>query len=332
MTSTTLRLVTSAPAGKHAAVEQAESPRSSVSRANVARQRPVARAVRRPIDADTPYRLWRPADPGVELTVVVPFYNPGSALRPTVLNLVQHLRAARVGFEVVAVSDGSTDGSEHTLDGIGPEVRVLVSERNVGKGGALHLGFSRARGAWVGFVDADGDIDPAHVVEYLTLARDGGHAVVYADKRHADSSSGATGFRKLVSMVYSTLVSVLFMLGVRHTQTGCKVFRRDILARLLPGLRERRFAFDLEFFVAAKAAGVRDLLGAPVRLETRTAGSTVGSRTILRTIRDTFVIFGRLRLARHYHVRTAPVIGLGSTVEPAGTGVASGMPAGVSAA
>jgi glycosyltransferase involved in cell wall biosynthesis len=245
-------------------------------------------------------RLWRKADAQVELTVVVPFYNPGAALRPTVERLIGCLRAEGVGFEVIAVSDGSTDGSERTLGGLGREVRVVVNPANQGKGAALHLGFARARGAWVGFIDADGDIDPAHLVEYLRLGRAGQHAAVYADKRHADSVSAATGFRKLVSLSYSTLVTVLFFLGIRDTQTGCKIIRRDVLAGVLPKLRERRFAFDLEFFVAAKAAGFHNLLAAPVRLEARLAGSTVTSKAILRTIRDTFVIFGRRHLQGQY--------------------------------
>jgi glycosyltransferase involved in cell wall biosynthesis len=247
-----------------------------------------------------PARLWQKADAKVELTVVLPFYNPGPALRRTVGRLVACLRTEGVGFEVIAVSDGSTDGSELTLGGFGREVRVIVGPANQGKGAALHLGFAQARGAWVGFIDADGDIDPVHLVEYLRLARAGQHDAVYADKRHAGSVSAASGFRKLVSMAYSSLVMVLFFLGIRDTQTGCKIIRRDVLADVLPKLRERRFAFDLEFFVAAKAAGFRDLLAAPVRLEERLAGSTVTSRAILRTIRDTFVIFGRRHLNRQY--------------------------------
>jgi glycosyltransferase involved in cell wall biosynthesis len=250
-------------------------------------------------------RLWRSPEAGIELTVVVPFYNPGETLRRTVADVVACLRREGIGFEVIAVSDGSTDGSEHTLGGLGSEVRVVVSPCNRGKGSALHLGFARARGAWIGFIDADGDIDPLHLVEYLNIARVGQHAGVYADKRHATSCSGASSYRRLVSMVYSTLVTMLFFLGVRDTQTGCKIFRRDVLASVLPRLRERRFAFDLEFFVAAKAAGIVDLVAAPVRLGIRTAGSTVTSRAILRTIRDTFVIFGRLHLDRHYRSVTA---------------------------
>lgn len=235
---------------------------------------------------------------GVELSVVVPFFNPGAALRPTVQRLVACLAEAGVAFEVIAVSDGSTDGSAGTLGGLAG-VTVIDNPVNQGKGAALHQGFAAARGAWIGFVDADGDIDPQHLVRYLMIARQGGHAVVYADKRHADSVSAATAFRKLVSVGYSTLVATMFGLGVRDTQTGCKVIRRDALLAVLPRLRERRFAFDLELFVATRAAGITDVHGAPVRLEARTAGSTVSTASIMRTLRDTLVIHGRRR-AGHY--------------------------------
>ena len=231
---------------------------------------------------------------GVELSVVVPFFNPGPVVRRTVERLVACLVEAGVGFEVIAVSDGSTDGSAALLAGLAG-VTVIDNPVNQGKGAALHQGFAAANGSWVGFVDADGDIDPRHLVEYLMVARAGGHAVVYADKRHAASVSGASGFRKLVSVSYSTLVTTMFGLGVRDTQTGCKIIRRDVLAAVLPGLRERRFAFDLELFVAAKAAGITDVKAAPVRLEARVAGSTVTTSSIVRTIRDTFVIYGRRR-------------------------------------
>ncbi|BEL05501.1 hypothetical protein Q0Z83_036920 [Actinoplanes sichuanensis] len=236
----------------------------------------------------------------VELSVVVPFFNPGPVVRRTVEQLVACLTEAGVAFEVIAVSDGSTDGSAALLAGMA-NVTVLDNPVNQGKGAALHQGFAAANGAWVGFIDADGDIDPRHLVDYLTLARTGGHAMVYADKRHTASVSGAGRARKLISVSYSTLVTAMFGLTVRDTQTGCKIIRRDVLTEVLPRLRERRFAFDLELFVATNAAGITDLHAAPVRLETRVAGSTVTTKSIVRTIRDTFTIYGRRR-ANHYAV------------------------------
>jgi len=258
---------------------------------------------RRAVDAAPPVvvwneadRLWEPANTEIELSVIMPFYNPGDALAPTVRRAHEALTEAGVGFEIIAVSDGSTDGSEHTLDGMPAEVQVVVLPANRGKGGALHAGFARARGSWLGFVDSDGDIDPAHLVEYVRVARRGGYDIVFANKKHTDSQSAASPFRKLVSFGFSSIVGTLFSLGVNDTQTGCKLVRRDVMADLLPRMHETRFAFDLELFVTAVTAGYRDLRAQPVRLEARMSGSTVSSSSIVRTLKDALSVLAR----RHY--------------------------------
>jgi hypothetical protein len=248
--------------------------------------------------------LWRPVNPDIELSVIMPFYNPGDALAPTVRRAHESLTEAGVGFEIIAVSDGSTDGSERTLDGFPAEVRVVVLPANRGKGGALHAGFARAQGSWLGFVDSDGDIDPAHLVEYLRVARRGGYDIVFANKKHGHSESASSPLRKLVSFGFSSIVGTLFALGVNDTQTGCKLVRRDVMADLLPRMRETRFAFDLELFVTAVTAGYKDLRAQPVRLEERMSGSTITSKTILRTLTDALSVLARRHTTDLYS--TAP--------------------------
>lgn len=251
--------------------------------------------------------LHRPAE--VELSVVIPFYNPGASLRPNVLELVGALQQRGISYEVLAVSDGSTDGSEATIEGIAG-VQVIVAPENRGKGAALHTGFSQARGRYLGMVDADGDIDPTFLCDYLERAQRDNLEVVYANKYLAGSQSAASSMRKLVSKGFVTFVTALFNLGVEDTQTGCKIFRRDAMAKVLPVMREQRFAFDLEFFVAAKQAGVTRMQAAPVELRERLAGSTVGVKAILRTVREALTIFGRLHLTSLYREHRAPVIAL----------------------
>ncbi len=255
-------------------------------------------------------RLWMPAHRDIEISVVMPAYNPGSALRPTVDRLVDVMRAEGVGFELIVVSDGSTDGSMATLEGAGDEVRIVELPHNRGKGGALHAGFSRARGSWVGFVDSDGDIDPAHLVQYLKTGRATGADVVYANKKHADSVSASSPFRKLVSFGFSTIVGTLFALGVNDTQTGCKLVRREVMADVLPRLHETRFAFDLELFVAAKAAGHTVSVAAPVELQERMAGSSVTKSTIVRTLKDALVVLARRYRTVIYRDANKPVAGV----------------------
>ena len=53
----------------------------------------------------------------LDVTIVVPYYNPGPRLRMTVEHMVRVLDASGMTFEIITVSDGSTDGSHFTLEG-----------------------------------------------------------------------------------------------------------------------------------------------------------------------------------------------------------------------
>lgn len=114
------------------------------------------------------------ADPAaVEFSIVIPFHNPGAMLRATVDRIADALYAQGISFEVIAVSGGCKDGSEHSLAEL-PRTTVIVRDDIRDRGAALQAGFSRARGTWIGFVDVDADseVDPYELVECLHKARE----------------------------------------------------------------------------------------------------------------------------------------------------------------
>ncbi|HZD65305.1 MAG TPA: glycosyltransferase family 2 protein, partial [Acidimicrobiales bacterium] len=119
--------------------------------------------------------LWSLAAPDLELSVVIPYYNPGTRLRTTVERLLTALADAEVTFEVIAVSDGSTDGSPDALEDLrsmaGDAVRHVRLGRNGGKGQALQVGLAMGRGAYLGFIDADGDLAPELLGSFVSLMR-----------------------------------------------------------------------------------------------------------------------------------------------------------------
>src|SRR5690349_133223 len=105
---------------------------------------------------------WQSGDPtAVEFSVVIPFHNPGAALRRAVERISDALYAQGILFEVVAVSGGTKDGSERTLDDLA-RTRMIARTDIQDRGAALQAGFEAARGAWIGFidVDADAEVDP----------------------------------------------------------------------------------------------------------------------------------------------------------------------------
>ncbi|MGH9128226.1 MAG: glycosyltransferase [Acidimicrobiales bacterium] len=244
--------------------------------------------------------LWDSAAPSLELSIVVPFYNPGPRLRANVERLLEVLGAAGVGFEVIAVSDGSTDGSAETLEGLGGgSLRRVTLADNGGKGQALRVGLAMGRGAWLGFIDADGDLSPELLGPFVSLMRAYAPDIMLGSKRHPMSDVHYPPLRRAYSWGYQQLIRALFRLRVRDTQTGLKLVRREVLAAVLPRMVEKRFAFDLELFVVARHLGYDRLFEVPVRIEERFS-STISARAVGRIFLDTLAIWYRLHLRRHY--------------------------------
>lgn len=239
-------------------------------------------------------------EPTLDVSIVVPYYNPGPQLGLTVRRMVEVLADAGVTFEVIAVSDGSTDGSEASLSSLGDDaVRQVMLARQAGKGQALRVGLAMGHGRYLGFLDADGDLSPELLAPFVQLMRESSPDIILGSKRHPQSVVHYPPLRRVWSWGYQQLIRVLFRLSVQDTQVGIKLVRREVVAAVLPRMVERRFAFDLELFVVARDLGFQRLVEVPVRIEER-FGSTISLRTVAEILMDTLAVFYRLRV-RHFY-------------------------------
>ena len=281
-------------------------------------------------------------DAELDLTVVVPYYNPGQLLVPTIERLLAVLDASGATYEVIAVSDGSTDGSDRDLDAAladRPQLTNIVLAQNQGKGAALRVGLAKGRGRYLGFIDADGDLDPILLDSFQTMVRLYSPDIILGSKRHPLSEVEYPFLRRVYSWGYQQVVRLGFRLNIRDTQTGIKLVRRDVLSAALPRMLEKRFAFDLELFVIARRLGYKRFLEAPIRLRHQFT-STVSWRSVYRSLLDTMAIWYRLRILHYYDGDQAPatpgteqllidpIMLRGSTGAAAGSAGAAETPAG----
>ena len=236
----------------------------------------------------------------LDVSIVVPYYNPGRRLRTTVEHMVRVLDASDMTFEIITVSDGSTDGSPFTLEGF-PEhmVRRVDFGTNVGKGHALRVGLGMGRGRYLGFIDADGDISPEFLAPFVSIMHAEHPDIIIGSKRHPGSSVHYPPLRRLYSWGYQRLIQLLFRLDVKDTQVGIKLVDRRVIADVLPLLRESRFALDLELLVVARRLGYTRVVEAPVRIEER-FGSTISLKAVWSLFVDTLAVFLRCNVLRSY--------------------------------
>ncbi len=242
------------------------------------------------------------------VSIIVPTYRGGPRIYDNLVRLDRALEVIGEPYEIIVVSDGDSDNTPdeaRRLDA--PHVRVYHYARNMGKGFALRYGVARSHGDIVTFIDGDGDIDPAQIAAYLRIMRESGADVVVGSKRHRDSEVVYPPIRRLYSATYQALLQLLFDLQVRDTQVGLKLFKREVLAAVLPRIVVKRYAFDLELLVVACHLGFSRVVEAPVRIGQRFS-STINRHAIMSMLVDTAAIFYRKNVLHYYDHPHAPVV------------------------
>jgi len=233
----------------------------------------------------------------IRFTVLIPAYDEelfiGRCLQETC-----HVMGgiACNAYEVIVVDDGSKDNTYAQAKQAArklSQVRVIQGSQNAGKGKALQRGFEHAQGELIFFLDADLDIHPCQLrTLYETMCEVKADVVIGA-KHHPKSQLELPWHRRIISAGYTFLVRTLFDLPLHDTQTGIKLFRREVLGRVYPRTRVGRFAFDLEMLVAATRFGFQ-VTETPVEVSyQRENHGRIGLWGILRTWWDTLDIFYR---------------------------------------
>ena len=239
--------------------------------------------------------------PEGRLSIIMPAFNLGPRIKANIEQVAQTFRG-KIPFEIVAVSDGSHDQTwseiEKTRAGC-PELIPVNMTENHGKGHALRQGFAESTGTHILFLDADLDLPAYQAAWFFEEMERSNTDIVIGAKRHPHSELVYPLKRRIISGAYYLLVRILFGLPVRDTQTGIKLFKRDVLEKVMPRMLVKRFAFDLELLVIARHWGYK-ISEAPVVLNFNGPYGCLARQTIRNIMNDTLAIFYRLNILRYY--------------------------------
>jgi len=238
----------------------------------------------------------------------MPAYNEEKLIYNSIMQTIQEVQQFAPDFEIVAVNDGSKDRTKQeikrAIKDAGNVVKLVSSEKNRGKGNAIISGVSQAEGAYVAFVDADLELDPAQLEGYLQKMEETGSEVVIGCKFHKDSEITYPFARRIISFGYYMMLLLLFHLNVKDTQTGLKVFRAEAIRPVAHLIRTSGFAYDIELLVALHRRGckIEQMPVKVVYVRERNA-RRIGIKDVWNVFCDTLHIFCRVYF-QHYYDKT----------------------------
>lgn len=186
------------------------------------------------------------------LSIIIPAFNEAAFL-PEVIRRVEETPYDK---EIVVVDDCSTDGTREFLERLVKDrVKVILHEKNMGKGAALRSGISHATGDIIIIQDADFEYDPKDYPALLGPIIEGKADVVYGS-RFLGGPHRVLFFWHYVGNTIITLISNIFTdLNLTDMETGYKVFRREVFDGIV--IESNRFGFEPEITAKVAKKGFR---------------------------------------------------------------------------
>jgi glycosyltransferase involved in cell wall biosynthesis len=189
----------------------------------------------------------------MRVSFIVPAYNEDS----TIGEVLERLDALGFDSQIIVVDDGSTDGTAALLAEWGKgDNRLVISQKNKGKGAAIRAAISHLDGDITVIQDADMEYDPSDIPLLIDPIQRGAADVVFGSRLSGGRAQRAYLFwHRVGNKFLSLLTNVLYNTTISDMETGYKAFRTDVLRSLK--LTESRFGIEPEITAQVCKAKLR---------------------------------------------------------------------------
>lgn len=188
------------------------------------------------------------------LSVVIPCFNEEGRLGRTLERIRDHLDRGHAHYEIIVVDDGSTDRTREVALTF-PPVRITPIRSNRGKGFSVREGMLLARGDLILMTDADLSTPIEELDRFLRLIQTAD--IVIGSRALPGAEVNTVWYRKLLGRLSHLMIAAVTVRGIRDTQCGFKLFRREVARRIFSEQTLERFGFDFEVLFLAQRDGFR---------------------------------------------------------------------------
>lgn len=199
------------------------------------------------------------------LSVIIPVYNEKSTVGE-VIELVSKV-SLPIEKEIIVIDDGSSDGTVELLKNGSVNIKHLyLSPVNIGKGAAIRIGLSFAKGDIILLQDADLELNPSEYINLLRPLFDGKASVVYGS-RFLKTDNKIPFSRRFANKFLTLTTNLLYQSRLTDMETAYKVFASSVVQKI--SLRANRFDIEPEITARILQAGCK-ILEVPISYCPRT--------------------------------------------------------------
>lgn len=195
-----------------------------------------------------------------KLSIVIPAYNEAKKIRNTFSRLNSFFSQKDYLMEYVFVEDGSQDETMEILKAMAKErrdIKLLVNEKNMGKGYSLKRGVLSATGDYILFMDADMSTPLTafnNFEKYL-----GDYDIIMGSRWREESNIKIPQplYRRMLAHIFYAIVRAFYLKDITDTNCGFKCYRKDVAHDIFSKQLLRGWGFDVELLYIAQKRNYR---------------------------------------------------------------------------
>ena len=231
----------------------------------------------------------------VKMSIIMPAYNLEDKIEESIKEVEKILNEINENYEIIIVDDGSKDKTYEKASALANEkIIVLKNGINLGKGEAIKKGTKYAKGEYTIILDADRDIQPINLKEYINILKN--YDIIVGSKRHPKSKYQAPFMRKILSIGFNKLVKLFVGIKLGDTQTGFKAFKTKYLKTIMNAIVVKRYSWDVEALLIANLLKLK-IAEAPVEIKQNARFSI---QIVLKMLMEILGILYRYRILHWY--------------------------------
>lgn len=182
---------------------------------------------------------------GIELSVVVPFYNEENSVKIILKKLDNKLKKSKINYEIIAVDNASLDNTNKIIRNLSRHNKnikyLYVKEK--GYGNAVLNGLKKCSGAFIGYIDGDLEVLPIDLIKVYKKIK----------LKNADLCKGlrdvrsSRNLRKIASIFYDVIFFLLYGKLIKQINAKPKIMKKEIFDKL--NLESKDWFIDAEILI-----------------------------------------------------------------------------------